>query len=412
MVERVSEAQTLSSDSERALYGLVAEFDDVDSISAAARAVRDAGYRRFDVFSPFPIHGIERDMGLRATRLPWLVLVCGLSGTALALLLQWWTNAIDYPFTISGKPLFGVPANIPITFEVTVLLAAFAAFLGMFVLNGLPQHHHALFEHARFARATDDGFFLAIEASDPHFDTARTWSLLQSLSKRPVVACHDSGQTSAFPAWIKAAGAGLTALALLPLAAIVAARWTDSPLPSFHLVNDMDSQPRYRAQVAHPAFADGRAMRPDSIGTVAWDERFEDSTLTSGKDGDKWTESIPLAVDAQLMRRGQERFGIYCTPCHGQAGYGDGLVALRARDLQEPSWVPPASLHDPLVRARAAGQLFDAIRNGVRTMPAYGRQMPVEDSWAIVAYVRALQRSQNGTLDDVPAEERAKLSAQ
>ena len=119
-------------------------------------------------------------MGLRATHLPWIVLVCGLSGTGLALLLQYWTNAVDYPFKISGKPLFGIPANIPITFEVTVLLSAFAAFFGMFILNKLPQHHHALFEHPRFKRATDDRFFISIEAADPVYDRRKTRELVDS----------------------------------------------------------------------------------------------------------------------------------------------------------------------------------------------------------------------------------------
>lgn len=397
------------SEPQGALHSLVAEFDDVDGVSAAARAVRDAGFRDFDVYSPFPIHGIERAMGLRATRLPWLVLASGLTGTVLALFFQWWTNGHDYAFKISAKPLFGVPANIPITFEFTVLLAAFGAFFGMFVLNRLPEHHNPLFENERFRRATDDGFFLAIEARDPSFDARRTRELLQSLSAHPVVACHESTQGTALPVWVRASMAGVGALALLPLAAILAARFRDSTQAPFHLVKDMDSQTRYRAQAANPFYADSRAQRPDVAGTVEFDRFQTDATLLTGKSGEAFVETIPLAVTAELMQRGRTRFAVYCTPCHGGAGYGDGLVAQRAATLQEQAFVPPASLHDPLVRARPAGQIFDTIRNGVRTMPAYGRQMSVEDSWAVVAFVRALQRSQNASLDDVPAEERGRL---
>ena len=400
-----------NQDDGRELHGFAAEFHDVTSVTNAARAVRDAGYTKFDVYSPFPIHGIEKAMGLRATHLPWIVLVCGLSGTGLALLLQYWTNAVDYPFKISGKPLFGIPANIPITFEVTVLLSAFAAFFGMFILNKLPQHHHALFEHPRFKRATDDGFFVVVEAGDARFDAVKTRTLLQSLSKHPIVACHESTSSGALPTWIKAAGAALVVLSLVPLAAAVAARSSETVKPAFHIVNDMDSQARFRAQAANAVFADGRAQRPDVDGAVAFDGLIEDAVVLTGKSGDAWTTAMPVAVDAKTLERGRNRFGVYCAPCHGLAGYGDGLVANRAKDLQEPNWVPPASLHDPLVRTRAVGQIFDTVRNGVRTMPAYGRQLTVQDSWAIVAYVRALQRSQNGTPADVPEAKQGELGA-
>lgn len=394
------------------LSAIVAEFDDVDGVTAAARAVRDAGYSKFDVYSPFPIHGIEKAMGVKPTRLPWLVLGAGLAGTSLSLLGQWWMNGVDYQFVISAKPLFGIPANIPITFEFTVLLAAFTAFFGMFLLNRLPEHHNPLFDHERFRRATDDGFFLAIEAADARFDARSTRELLQGLSAKPLFEAHESTEPAAFPVWLKASLAGVAALALVPFGAVVGARFRDSSEPPFHLVKDMDSQPRYRAQAANPFYADGRAQRPDVAGTVAFDGFTQDDALRHGKRDDVFVAAIPLSVDAQLMARGRERFAIYCTPCHGGAGYGDGLVAQRAEALQEPNWVAPTSLHDPLVRKRSAGQLFDTVRNGVRSMPAYGRQMTVEDSWAIVAYVRALQRSQNAALDDVPPAERAKLGAQ
>ncbi len=402
---------------DRVLFALVAEFDDVDSVTKAARAVRDAGYTRFDVYSPFPIHGIERAMGLKPTRLPWIVLASGLTGLSLALFFQWWTNGFDYPFKISGKPLFGIPANIPITFEFTVLLSAFAAFFGMFLLNRLPEHHHALFEHPRFARATDDGFFLAIERTDPRFERESTLQLLRSLAPVSIEACDESDESSAAPHWLRASLVAIAALALVPLAIIAARRGSTSAEQPFHLIGDMDSQTKYRAQSANAFFADGRAMRPDAEGTVAVGE-LRDELVATGRtsasvaDASNYAQTIPIRVDAALLARGRQRFGIYCAPCHGQAGYGDGLVAQRAKDLQEQTWVPPASLHEPLVRSRPVGQIFETIRNGVRTMPAYGRQMKIEDSWAIVAYVRALQRSQNASLSDVPNEERAALGVQ
>jgi mono/diheme cytochrome c family protein len=213
-----------------------------------------------------------------------------------------------------------------------------------------------------------------------------------------------------WPRWLIFVAAIATALALVPLAFIAKARTTTSPRPRINIVPDMDNQPKFRAQQANPIFADGRAMRPPVAGTVARGELHDDSAMFAGKTAaGEWVNAIPLPVTAQLMRRGQERFDIYCSPCHGLAGNGDGLVAKRADRLQEGTWTPPSSLHTELVRSRPDGQLFNTVGNGVRTMPAYGAQIPVADRWAIVAYVRALQRSSNARVADVPAELQSQL---
>ena len=124
--------------------------------------------------------------------------------------------------------------------------------------------------------------------------------------------------------------------------------------------------------------------------------------------GEEWIEAIPVPVTLQLMERGRDRFDIFCSPCHGLAGGGDGMTAKRAEELQEGTWTPPASFHTELIRGRPVGHLFNTISNGIRNMPAYGPQIPVTDRWAIVAYVRALQRSQWASVDDVPPELRAR----
>jgi len=162
-------------------FGLLAEFETPAKLLKAAEAVRDAGYKNWDCYSPFPVHGMDRAMGLRDTRLPWVVLGAGLTGAGAAVLMQWWMNAHDYRYLISGKPLFSLPANIPIIFEVTVLFSAITAVLAMFVFNGLPQFYHPTFNSWRFKKATDDKFFIAIETADPRFDESRTEKLLESL---------------------------------------------------------------------------------------------------------------------------------------------------------------------------------------------------------------------------------------
>ena len=173
------------------LYGLLIEFDDADQLVNGCEKVREAGFRRWDAYTPFPIHGMDRAMGIRGTRLPWIVLCGGLTGLGLALLMQWWMNAVDYPFMISGKPLFGLPAAIPVTFELTVLFSALTTFFGMWGLNGMPRLHHPLFTSERFLRVTADRFFIAIEASDPKFDARATRDLADSLGGLAVEEVHD-----------------------------------------------------------------------------------------------------------------------------------------------------------------------------------------------------------------------------
>lgn len=202
----------------------------------------------------------------------------------------------------------------------------------------------------------------------------------------------------------------LAVVALVPFAFLFKARWTSTPLPRVHPIQGMDNQPKYKAQRANPVFADGRSERPPVAGTVARGQLRNDDRFYRGLENGQWVASIPVEVNAALLHRGQERFGIYCSPCHGLSGYGDGIVGVRADRLQEGTWVPPANLHDDQVRQRPDGHLFNTITNGIRTMSAYGPIVPEQDRWAIVAYVRALQRSQHGTVDDVPADLRARLA--
>src|SRR6188768_4342187 len=161
------------------LHGILAEYDTPDQLLSASKQVRAAGFEKWDTYTPFPVHGIDAAMGIRMTVLPWIVLGAGLTGLATAILLQWWTNAWDYPWLISGKPFWSIPANVPIMFELTVLFAGITTLVAMLVLNNLPFPSHPLDFVRRFARATDDRFFLFVEAADPKFDEDDTKTLLE-----------------------------------------------------------------------------------------------------------------------------------------------------------------------------------------------------------------------------------------
>ena len=160
-------------------YGLLAEFSSARELYHACERVRDAGYSRWDAHSPFPVHGLERAMGLRPSRLPWIVFFMAMTGMGGAFLLQSWIHAVDYPLVISGKPFLSWQAFIPVTFEATILFGALGAVLGMLHLNRLPRHHHPLFRSERFERVTDDKFFISVEVSDPRYDADKTRHLLE-----------------------------------------------------------------------------------------------------------------------------------------------------------------------------------------------------------------------------------------
>jgi len=212
------------------------------------------------------------------------------------------------------------------------------------------------------------------------------------------------------PRWLIAIVIVLVALSWIPIALALRARTTKTTEPRIHFVQDMDNQPKVKTQSRLMLFADQRGMRPPVAGTVARGSVIDDPALELGKTEDgEWIETIPVAVSLPLLERGRQRFDIYCSPCHGLAGYGDGMVAKRADQLQEGTWTPPTSFHTDLVRTRPDGHIFNTISNGIRNMPSYGSQIPVDDRWAIVAYVRALERSQNATIDDVPADLQAQL---
>ena len=168
------------------IYGLMAEFDTPDDLLEAAHRAHAEGYRRMDAYSPFPVAGLAEAIGFHRTRIPLVVLLGGIAGGLGGYLLQYYTAVIDYPLNVGGRPLHSWPAFIPVTFEMTVLIAALFAVLGMLALNGLPMPYHPVFNVPRFALASRNLFLLCIESADPRFDSERTRQFLQRLGPRQV----------------------------------------------------------------------------------------------------------------------------------------------------------------------------------------------------------------------------------
>ncbi|MEM7482224.1 MAG: DUF3341 domain-containing protein [Acidobacteriota bacterium] len=182
-------AQTVADDTPVAFggaYGVLAEFDDPGTLYHACEGVRDAGFSAWDAHTPFPVHGLEKAMGLKASPVGWFVLIMGLGGAAVGMHMQWLVSTSLYPLVISGKPLFSWPAFVPIMFECGVLGGAAGAILGFLSMSKLPRHHHPLFTSERFERVGDDRFFISIEADDAKFQGDETIQMLRDLGAQHV----------------------------------------------------------------------------------------------------------------------------------------------------------------------------------------------------------------------------------
>ena len=442
----MSEANENTNDEK--FIGLLAQFEDPSTLVEACNSARLAGYKKMDAYTPFPVHGIDPAIGIKRTVLPFIVLAIGLGACGVGLALQYYTNNDvstfgffpGYDFKISGKPYFSLPANIPVTFEVIVLSSAFAAFLGMWALNGLPRLANPLHRISRFKRATNDKFFLMIEDADENFDREKTEGQLKEWGASFIEECSEDQSDHQLPAWVRTAGILIAFLCLLPPVIIFRMSGMTNRAPRMHIVPDMDWQHKNKTQTVSPnfapigkpdyLFADGRAMREPIPGTIARGRLFTDSeyfqgiqtgstsvtavtktnVLTSLQDDDNpaadaaaqepnWITTFPdkITVDGDLLARGKKRFDIYCSVCHGYAGNGDGLVNQRAIALSasgNAAWTAAKSLHEPDVKnneKNPVGRIFDTISNGRNTMGPYKDQISVEDRWAIVAYVKALQ---------------------
>jgi len=168
------------------IYGLLAEFDEPDRLVAAARAAHQDGYRKMDAYTPFPVEHLAEAIGFHTSRLPLVILIGGIVGCLGGFFLQYWVSVWVYPQNIGGRPLNSWPLFIPVTFELTVLVAALTAVFGMLGMNGLPMPYHPLFNVPRFAQASRDRFFLCIEARDPRFDRGATRKFLEAQQPREI----------------------------------------------------------------------------------------------------------------------------------------------------------------------------------------------------------------------------------
>lgn len=442
----MSEPKPAKKSSEPKSFGWMAEYEDENQLLDAARKVRDSGYTRTDAFTPFPVHGIDEALGIKPTVLPWFTLCAGAAGTTTALTMQWWMNAVDYPYIISGKPFASWPAFIPVAFELTVLFAAFTTVFAMLGLNGLPRFSNPVFTNPKFDRATDDRFFLWVDSRDKYFNSDKVKSLLGETGAATVEEVREDDSPTEVPRGILITILTLILVSLIPGAIILNMRNAKSESSRFQVFFDMDFQPKRKVQttIGRDIFASGRVQQPPVPGTIARgdlelsdpfylgydpDQMADASSATdavrmvsfqqedaaeeaaqadpamaaaAGDPNYPWLKEFPIEVNEELYDLGKNKFEQNCSVCHGYGGYGDGLVSQRANNLAQGYWLTPTSLHEERIQQQDVGRIYYTITNGKGKMGGYAASLTPKERWGVVLYVRALQRSQNAKAEDVP----------
>lgn len=374
------------------LYGLASLYNTPNEIMNAAATVAGKGYQKFDVFTPYPMHGMDDAMGLGPPKVGYVSFIFGLTGMILALVMMGWMSGVNYQNIIGGKPFFSLPPSIPITFEGTVLLTGIATVLGMLVLfNKLPAINSPLMDTEFMKEVTGEKYGVIIEATDDKFSESEVRNLYLSLGAYDVqeIFYRESNISAKSPIIdLKFFGVIIVTAVLTAVVSYYTLNWVLYDVVPFDW---MRFQARIDSQSKSDFFANKSGMRDPVNGTVA--RGFLPYEYKGMPDSSVKLLANPIAVTKESLQRGQERFNIYCSPCHGYFGEGDG----RMRD-QFPK---PPSLHNQKVVNWKDGNIFHVITNGQNVMPSYAEQIPANDRWAIINYIRVLQRSKNASDEDL-----------
>ena len=376
---------------DKTLYSYTGLFDTPDEIIKAANQVVEDGYRKYDVNTPYPVHGMDKAMKLGASPLGYVAMVLGLSGALLALGLIYFMVVLDYPVIIGGKPFFAFPAFVPILFEVTVLLASVGTAVAMlFILFKFPNNAHPLHDTSYLKATSSDKYGISIQADDEKFDKNFVREYFEKLGAKNITPIYyDAEEVNTkhkvlepkfigFLVVVFILTSGITYFSLNKLMIIPPFSW-------------MMEQEKVVPQESYSIFKNGRGMQQPVQGTVARGlipYAFKDQPEEAGK-----FLVNPLVPTEENLVLGKKKFEIYCSPCHGNLGAGDSR--LRGH------FPNPPSLHSEKSRNWTDGRLYHVISEGQNVMPGYSAQMSREERWATVLYIRALQRSQNAKEPDL-----------
>ncbi|MCX6149901.1 MAG: DUF3341 domain-containing protein [Ignavibacteriales bacterium] len=373
------------------LYSVAGLFTKPDDIIHAAEETAKAGFKKYDVNTPYPVHGMSKAMRIPPSKLGYVALAVGLFAIVFAVLIMSWITTSGYPLVVGGKPFFSLPAFIPIIFEVTVLSASIVTVLAMlFVFFKLPNLNHPLHDTDYMKQVSTDKFGISIQAEDAIFNEEQVKQFLTSLGAQNVQSIfYDEAEIGLKhkifePKFILF----LIAVAIITSGGVY---FTLNKLLYWDPFNWMMEQPKLNPQQKSNLFTDGFGMRTPVEGTVA---RGHLPYLYKGNQADASKYLLnPLLPSKENLERGQNKFNTFCSPCHGFFGKGDSR--LRG---QFPA---PPSLHSDKVRNWKDGDIFHVITVGQNIMPSYASQITEAERWQIILFVRALQRSQNAKETDL-----------
>jgi mono/diheme cytochrome c family protein len=378
------------------LHSLAALFKTPDEIINAAKETTKAGYKRFDVNTPYPVHGMDRAMGMGQSKIGFVTLFFGLSGATFIFLFMWWSYAVSYSIVVGGKPFFAAPAFIPITFEVTVLFGAISTVVGMIaVYFKLPDNANPLHDTEYMKAVSADKYGLVIEAEDEKFDKNEVTELLKKLGAYKIESIYFpepekyrmfAPKFILFLIVVAALTSGLTYVTLNKLMYITPFDW-------------MDYQSKLSAQEGSSIFANGEGMRPPVEGTVA---RGYMPYPYEGEANPTQVLSNPTIPTKQILDLGKRKFLTFCSPCHGNFGNGDSR--LQGQFPNGPT------LHSDKIINYPDGRIYHIITNGQNAMPSYARQITRNERWAIVDYIRVLQRAENAKESDLKLANKESVS--
>lgn len=373
------------------LFAITGVFDNPEDIINAAEKAEETGYTKYDINTPYPIHGLDHAMRLGQSKLGYVALVAGLSALFGSLLLLWWITGVDYPLIIGGKPSFSFPALGPVLFELTVLIASIVTVVTMlFVFFKLPNNSFPLHGTEYMKMVSNDKYGISIQASDPKFNEEDVRSFLNNLGAQNIQTIYyDEEDLSATNRVFEPRF--LMFLAFVFLLTVGTTYFGFNIMPNITPFNFMMYQKKHLPQQTSAFFADGFSMRPPVEGTVArglFPYMFKGNQADAAK-----YLSNPLIPSKQNLERGRTDFNIFCSPCHGYLA--DGKSRLHG---QFPN---PPTLHTDKVRNWTDADIFNVITSGQNIMPSYASQIRPDDRWAIILYIRALQRSQNAKETDL-----------
>ncbi|MBS1492716.1 MAG: DUF3341 domain-containing protein [Bacteroidetes bacterium] len=374
------------------VHSVTAIFNTPDEIIHAARETSNAGYDKYDVYTPYPVHGMDAAMRLKDTMVGKFAFVAGLAGLTTAVSMIGYMSGIDYKNIIGGKPYFNLTASVPIMFELTILLTGVLSIFGMLLLwNKLPQISNPLHDTDFMKWASTEKYGIAIEADDAQFDIEKVKSFLAGVGGKDVGVVYfpEENLVKRTPIFEK------KFIYLLIVVAIVTALGGYGAIGK--LVNIlpydwMHNQFKVTPQQPSTLFKDGRSMQRPVDGTVA--RGFMPYEYTGMPDSLVKLLSNPVPMSEFSIERGKKQFNTYCSPCHGYFGQGDSRL-----NGQFPN---PPTLHSKKVRDWADGNIYNVMTNGQNVMPSYAKQISRDDRWAIVNYIRVLQRAENAKDTDLP----------